>query len=524
MDARRYLLESASGASDYAARGQALKDEWQHLCARYLPVASENWIWRHSRTLSGQDPEQGWKLHISATILTANEIMRKVAPVLTGLGVLFKAPGTLEELSRLNCGLFYGFSQIGKFITIYPRTSEEAVWLAQKLHRLTCGFAGPAVPYDLPFAPNSRVHYRYGSFQSLQITEADGTQTPAIKKPNGQWVADLREPGAAVPDWITSPFISRPARTHRLAASASPLRTTFRAYEALSQRGKGGVYRALDLSMTPARLCILKEGRRHGETDWDGRDGYWRVKHERQVLACLAASGVEVPRVYDAFEADDNYYLATEFIEGKNLQSLLMEKHKKLPLALALDYGVQVARLMQKIHSAGWIWRDCKPLNLILTARGKLRPLDFEGACRTHEIDKMPWGTPGYVPPEWLAEPASGSRAAEDRFALGATLYHLLSSSLPPVDKPLPALRRRHIPIEVQTLIAALLQVESLARPSARTALSILRKARHQVEGQRSPDSSSRSWVTAAGQSAASKPRTSGRRVADRLTDRHAGK
>ena len=38
------------------------------------------------------------------------------------------------------------------------------------------------------------------------------------------------------------------------------------------QRGKGGVYQALDLNVNPPRLCLIKEGRKHGELTWDGRD------------------------------------------------------------------------------------------------------------------------------------------------------------------------------------------------------------------------------------------------------------
>src|SRR5207247_1550738 len=60
--------------------------------------------------------------------------------------VLFKAPRTLSELFRLNCGYFYGSSQIGKFLTVYPATPEDAAQLAARLDKLTRGIAGPNVP------------------------------------------------------------------------------------------------------------------------------------------------------------------------------------------------------------------------------------------------------------------------------------------------------------------------------------------------------------------------------------------
>jgi len=468
----------SSQETTYVALIQALEDKWERLCIHYLSVTPENSVWRFSRAITPDDPEQGWKIHISATILSANKIFEKVAPFLCSLGVLFKAPRSLLELKRMNCGLFYGFSQVGKFITVYPKTPQDAVSIAHKLHQLTDGFSCVAVPYDLPFRQNSCIYYRYGSFSTLAIENSDGTSIPAIRDPEGKLVPDLREPGAAVPSWATDPFVEKCHRSDNVSTTESPLKTTILAYEALSQRGKGGVYRALDLSVLPARLCVLKEGRRDGETDWDGRDGYWRVQHEAQVLSSLFLAGVEVPRVYTTFQDGMHYYLVTEYLEGENLQSFL-SKTKKIPIADALRYGIQLARLLDKIHSAGWVWRDCKPLNLILSKEGALRPLDFEGACPVDLPDRTPWGTNGYVPPEGLEEPVTGSRIPEDNYALGSTLHQLLSGRTPYGTYPLPAIGklRRHIPPVVRQIISALLDPDSNSRPNARTVLQSLEQA-----------------------------------------------
>src|SRR5204863_196337 len=89
----------------------------------------------------------------------------------------------------------------------------------------------------------------------------------------------------AKPDWVSDPFLGRGAGG-AAAHAESPLGTTFRAFQALTQRGKGGVYKALDLSAHPPRLCIMKEGRSVGELTWDNRDGRWRVRHEGLHAAC----------------------------------------------------------------------------------------------------------------------------------------------------------------------------------------------------------------------------------------------
>jgi hypothetical protein len=463
-----------ASADDSTRQRQVLTEEWQRLCERFLPISPEKSIWRMSRAESADAPPQGWKLHISATILSANEIFRCVAPWLSAAGILFKAPVSLQELSKLNCGLFYGYSQVGKFITVYPKNATEAITIAQHLHKLTARFSSPPIPYDIPLRQHSCIYYRYGGFSGLEIENPDGTRTPAIRNAEGALVPDRREFGQAVPDWEKNPF---PPYRHRKVKKAENPLIVIKAMEALSQRGKGGVYRAIDLRQAPARWCVLKEGRRHGETDWDGRDGYWRIKHEAETLRLLASSGLPVPEIYLTFELKENAYLVTEFIEGDNLQARLSFRRKKLPLVEAIDYGLQLAELLDKIHSSGWAWRDCKPLNLIVTPEGTLRPLDFEGACRLDAPDRMPWGTSGYVLPERLERPFDGSRVPDDLFALGATLHQLISGRTPDASYPLPAVGtlRRGVPQLIKEIISTLCSADPRSQPDAGTVARLLR-------------------------------------------------
>src|SRR5262245_42283843 len=92
--------------------------EWQRLCDTYLPIRSNRSIWRLSRKRNGDDPSQGWKLHVSATILSACSIFRAIAPYLKRRNISFKAPKSLAELQKINAGIFYPFSQVGKFVTV----------------------------------------------------------------------------------------------------------------------------------------------------------------------------------------------------------------------------------------------------------------------------------------------------------------------------------------------------------------------------------------------------------------------
>ena len=454
---------------------QALENDWERLCSIYLPIFREDSFWRFSSVYTPRHPEQGWKLHLSATILSASNMLATIGPFLRDQQILFKAPSSLLELKKLNCGLFYGFSQIGKCFTLYPQTTEQALSLAETLDTLTAGMSGPSVPYDLRLREGSCVYYRYGAFGATDMEAPGGRRVGAIRTPGGELYPDRREAGSAVPGWVENPFVEQKILTGKRSIEKDFLQAGILAYEAISQRGKGGVYRALDLNTHPARLCILKEGRTHGEVDVDGQDGYWHARNEANVLSRLARAGINVPEIYKVYEAQNHHYIAMEYIRGKDLQTVLQERHNKITLEEALSYGIQIARLLEKIHTAGWVWRDCKPLNLLLTEGSTLRPIDFEGACSLDDMALSPWGTSGYVPPEWLKDPSTSSRKQQDLYALGATLYQLFSGRIPDELSPVPiGTLRRHIPPAVRKVIAVLLHKNAHARPDAHTVAHIL--------------------------------------------------
>jgi serine/threonine protein kinase len=299
----------------------------------------------------------------------------------------------------------------------------------------------------------------------MEVEPGDGAPTYAIRDPEGRLVPDTRD-AAAKPDWVIDPFLD--ARAGEAPPPApTPLQTTFKAFRALAQRGRGGVYQALDLSEMPPRLCVLKEGRRDGETSWDGRDGAWRVRHEGRVLTALRAAGVDVPRLYASFRVESNHYIAVEFIEGESLNDWLGRRMRRLPVNAALRCGAALARLVARVHAAGWVWRDCKPGNVIVTKGGELRALDFEGACPTDSPDPLAWGTPAFMPPESDREFRGQSRLPEDLYSLGAVIYFLLAGRPPDASTPPLEKARRNVPADASRVVAELLGRDPVRRPAA---------------------------------------------------------
>lgn len=452
------------------AKIERLEREYARLCEDFELTEDPDGFWRANRfAVGGPLPPQGFKLHVSATVLSANEILELCGAYLSERRVHFKVVPSLRELSNLNSGMFYGFSQVGKFLTVYPVDPQQAVEIAEDLHRLTVGLEGPAVPFDKVLRPGSRVSYRYGSF--LPGTSDEGGRE-WLTDGKGRRVVDRREFGRAVPRWVHDPF--PPVRD---ASTESAAFGPYRAFECLSQRGKGGVYRALDLSSAALKEVVMKEGRKDGEIGFDGRDGHWRIKHEASVLSQLRSLPIGAPQVLGCFEAGDHCYLVLEKIEGVNLNRFIQRRRRLLPFQEFAPLGLRICRILARLHEAGWAWRDLKPLNLILTPEGELRPHDFEGAARFDNPDRTAWGTPGYTPTWW--SDLEVNHEGEDLFALGATFFHLITGSvLVDYEARTKVSRvRRGYPAEVKSLVLALLDAEVRKRPRARAAEEIL--ARH---------------------------------------------
>jgi serine/threonine protein kinase len=186
---------------------------------------------------------------------------------------------------------------------------------------------------------------------------------------------------------------------------------------------------------------------------------------------------VPVPIVYSSFREENDFYLVVEFIDGENLERWLTRRKRRLPVASALKMSAEAARLIARIHANGWVWRDCKPRNLIVTTRGELRPLDFEGACPVNNPDPLPWGTRGFAAPE-SGSPCDGQRVPEDLYGLGVIIYLLLSGRLPEQSSAVPlSKRRKNIPEAAVQLVTELLDPNPERRPGAEITALRLEKA-----------------------------------------------
>ncbi len=413
-----------------------------------LPVSDGSWC--YSRPGLRNDPAQGWKIHVSATQLSANEVFSRVRPILRVRDILFKVPVRLHALGALNSGIGQ-FSQVGKFLTVYPSSTAEAIELARELHTATRGLRGPEIPFDVRYRKNSLVYYRYGVFRRPR--KSAGIVYDAAGHPH----PDRRAAGHAIPRWLKDPFRRSCAKPQKMR-SRGPIGADYLPYKAIAQRGKGGIYEAVDLSVSPARLVIIKEGRRDGETAWNGADGYARVQQETRVLRLLRKAGVPVPEVLRQFSQNGTCYLVLEKIGGRQLFPRGAMQLRNISWRRAAKFLERLEPVLSDIHAAGWVWRDCKPSHIFLD-HGLVRLLDFEGACPVHETEILTWGSPNYLPRIYYDSFTRRPGVFEDRHALGVIAFQFGTGKFPPDKKQLRAIlyRRTQCPDLLREKIERLL-------------------------------------------------------------------
>jgi serine/threonine protein kinase len=206
--------------------------------------------------------------------------------------------------------------------------------------------------------------------------------------------------------------------------SGTILQDRYEILELVHTGGNGYVYLAKDKRLYD-RLCIVKQVREKVQSDEH------RGKLEEEALRMAKLSHPNIANIYDHFVEGGFYFLIVERINGHTLNEIYKERQGQLSEIEVVKWAISICDVINYIHREGIIHRDISPDNIMLTEDGTIKFIDF-GTLREFRIaaagKTAGTGKFGYAPPEqWHGKPEQRS----DIFALGATIYNLLTGFLP---------------------------------------------------------------------------------------------
>jgi serine/threonine-protein kinase len=164
--------------------------------------------------------------------------------------------------------------------------------------------------------------------------------------------------------------------------------------------------------------------------DVEVTDASDRFSREAETTGRL--SHPNIVTIYDMGESDGRAYIAMEYLKG-DLLSRFTSPETLLPPALVLELGARMADALDYAHSQNVIHRDIKPGNIMYdSVSGDLKITDF-GIARLIDVNRtrtgVVLGTPSFMAPEQIE--GGNVKGYTDLFALGVSLYELLTGQLP---------------------------------------------------------------------------------------------
>ncbi len=360
---------------------------------------SEDKDWHYVMLRSKKEafPEQGWKIHITANIADARELLYDVAEYLLLKEISFKYIPDLNELVLRN-SKYADRTESGKFITVYPASTHVFETLLDDLKDIADLYKdGPYILNDKQWK-DSNIFFRYGAFQLFFTDEGE----PAIKDNDGKLIPDKRVPYYYLPDFVNEPVKVIKENFQPQDQEFDYLKK-FTGIKAIHFSNSGGVYEA----KMDEKLYILKEGRPYAGVDANLLDGFERIKKEFRFLKRLdSVSGVV--KVHECFTIWKHAYICEDKVPGVTLNDYVATRYpfSRSLLSSESDYVQNAMKIVRKleniikeVHARGVAIGDIQPTNVLYSEEsGTVTLIDFENSAETNVKYLPGLKTPNFAP------------------------------------------------------------------------------------------------------------------------------
>jgi eukaryotic-like serine/threonine-protein kinase len=232
---------------------------------------------------------------------------------------------------------------------------------------------------------------------------------------------------------------TQPAPAHEGDRALITLDGRYHVIERIASGGMGEVFRAHDAVL--AREVAIKILHRSLAGDPAFVDRF-----RREARAAAGLSHHNIVAVYDWGAVDGIYYMVMEYVRGASVRHLLNERGRLEP-AQAVEILRQTLLALGHAHREGFVHRDMKPENLLMTREGVVKVADF-GLARAYADGRVTQagavtGTVQYLAPEQIrGEPAD---PRSDLYSLGIVAYELLTGKLPFTGETAMAVAYKHL-------------------------------------------------------------------------------
>jgi len=337
--------------------------------------------------------DKTWLLFVSYRVSDGIKILKPLLLALKKRKCSFRLTQSPQTNYGVNCGDF-GINELGKSLTIFTKSDEEAVEIYQQLKPITDVVDGPQILGCLKLSKNiyalrSEIH----NFNQIgSISTAMSMQIPKDKS-----LIPFKINKKSYNYWKPKKIIGR----------------CYIPIKIISQHGKGTTYKAISLKHLSFKPVIVKHGKMYeGEDHW-GRDIRDRLSWEHQ-LSIEIQDHIPTAKVIEYRTNRTESWLVLEFVEGKTISSIIDELinqnlswatlNKKSKIWLLSIY-LKILDIIQNLHNRRIVHRDISDRNFLITPTDQVIILDFELAHALVAKKPMPpfqLGTAGYVSPEQL--------------------------------------------------------------------------------------------------------------------------